>query len=298
MTHDGMSHPVVSVLMTAYNREPYIAEAIESVLASRFTDFELIVVDDCSTDRTVEIARRYTNDPRVRVLVNKKNLGDYPNRNRAASFAQGKYLKYVDSDDVLRSHGLEVMVVALEKFPESGFGLERPDLPGQPYPVAVSPAESYREHFLGNGLFGCGPSGALMRASSFRAVGGFRELRMVGDIDMWLRLGARYPTVKFTHGLVWWRSHENQEINAQTTSTMTAGLRVQLDALTDVACPLTAAERNEALRRVRWGFARSVWHHALRQGRPGFAAKMFRASALTGFQLFRALFPLQPKDVR
>ncbi|HEV2714429.1 MAG TPA: glycosyltransferase family A protein, partial [Terriglobales bacterium] len=96
-----MATPLVSVLMTAYNREKYIAEAIESVLASNFKDFELIIVDDCSKDRTAEIARRYTSDSRVQVHVNEKNLGDYPNRNRAASLARGKYLKYLDSDDVI-----------------------------------------------------------------------------------------------------------------------------------------------------------------------------------------------------
>src|ERR1041384_4534965 len=105
-----MAVPLVSLLITAYNREQFVAEAIESVLAQTFTDFELIVVDDGSQARTIEIARRYCKDSRVQVHVNKKNLGDYANRNRAASFARGKYLKYLDSDDVLNPHGLEVMV--------------------------------------------------------------------------------------------------------------------------------------------------------------------------------------------
>src|SRR5205814_9393285 len=99
-----MSAPLISVLTTAYNREKYIAEAIESVLASTFKDFEMIIVDDCSKDHTVEIARRYSSDPRVQVHVNEKNLGDYPNRNCASSFACGIYLKYLDSDDVIYSH--------------------------------------------------------------------------------------------------------------------------------------------------------------------------------------------------
>jgi glycosyltransferase involved in cell wall biosynthesis len=58
---DGNNSPLVSVLMTAYNREKYIAEAIESVLASTFTNFELIIVDDCSADQTVSIARAIRN---------------------------------------------------------------------------------------------------------------------------------------------------------------------------------------------------------------------------------------------
>src|SRR4051794_18649391 len=64
------TRPAVSVLLTAFNREAYVAAAIESVLAQTFADFELLVVDDRSTDGTVEIARRYLSDPRVRVIEN------------------------------------------------------------------------------------------------------------------------------------------------------------------------------------------------------------------------------------
>ena len=86
-----MSGPLVSILTTSYNREKYIAECIESVLASAFRDYEYIVVEDCSTDRSYEIALEYAKkDARIRVYRNEKNLGDYPNRNRAASYATGK----------------------------------------------------------------------------------------------------------------------------------------------------------------------------------------------------------------
>jgi glycosyltransferase involved in cell wall biosynthesis len=76
------------------------------VLASSFKDFELIIVDDCSKDHTVEIERRYRSDPRVQIHVNEKNLGDYPNRNRAANYANGKYPGYLDSDDIIYPYGL------------------------------------------------------------------------------------------------------------------------------------------------------------------------------------------------
>ena len=80
--------PLVSLLMTAFNREKYIAEAIESVLASTYTNFELIVVDDCSKDATVEIARKYEKqDERIKVYINEINLGQFPNRNKAAEYA-------------------------------------------------------------------------------------------------------------------------------------------------------------------------------------------------------------------
>ena len=92
--------PAVSVVMTAYNRADYIGASIESVLAQSFTDFELIVVDDQSTDGTVALVQRYLGDPRVRLVVNERNLGDYPNRNHGSTFARGEFLSYHDSDDI------------------------------------------------------------------------------------------------------------------------------------------------------------------------------------------------------
>src|SRR5262249_30288951 len=104
------SAPPVSVVMTAYNREDLIAASIDSVLAQTFADFELVIVDDCSSDGTAEIARAYERtDARVRVVVNEQNLGDYPNRNRAASLVRGSLFKYHDSDDLMYPHCLAVM---------------------------------------------------------------------------------------------------------------------------------------------------------------------------------------------
>ena len=91
-----MNSPIISVLMTTYNREKYVGAAIESVLKSSFKDFELVVVDDRSKDKTVDIVREWqAKDDRVKLFINEQNLGDYPNRNQAAAHATGKYLKYV-----------------------------------------------------------------------------------------------------------------------------------------------------------------------------------------------------------
>jgi glycosyltransferase involved in cell wall biosynthesis len=94
------------------------------VLAQTLQDFELIVSDDRSTDRTVEIANEYARrDPRVRVSVNERNLGDYGNRRVIASLARGRFLKYHDSDDVMYPHCLAVMADSLLKEPSAAFAL-------------------------------------------------------------------------------------------------------------------------------------------------------------------------------
>ena len=118
--------PTVSVLTTVYNRAKFLGECIESVQQSRFSDYEHIIVDDGSTDDSVAIAKRYAaQDSRIKVFVNEKNLGDYPNRNQAAKHASGKYLKYLDADDLHGPWILNVMVDAMEQFPDCRCGIVR-----------------------------------------------------------------------------------------------------------------------------------------------------------------------------
>lgn len=207
--------PMVSVLMTTYNREKYLSFAAESVLNSTWKDLELIIVDDGSKDRTVSIARDYERkDPRVRVFINEKNLGDYLNRNRAAFHARGKYLKYVDSDDYIYPWALEIMVKCMEDHPEAGWGLcsMEPNAK-RPFPFMLSPKEAYEYHYLGPGLFRRAPLSSIIRKDVFDSVDGFRPIRMAGDYEMWHRLSQSFPVVLMPAGMVWYRVHESQEIN-------------------------------------------------------------------------------------
>jgi glycosyltransferase involved in cell wall biosynthesis len=279
-----VSGPVVSVLVTAFNREKYIAEAIESVLAQTFDDFELIIVDDCSSDHTVEIARRYASDPRVQLHVNERNLGDYPNRNRAASLAKGKYLKYLDSDDMLYPFGLGAMVEMMSRHPSAALGLQRPSPKDRPFPIVLTPEQSYREHYLEDGLFGVGPTGTIILASAFQRCGGFSGKRYVGDAEMWLKLAAVYPVLKFMEGLVWWRSHSEQEIVAgyQTLAYASLDYSIQVQALTASKCPLDANERARAMRWLKYRHARSILRLALAKRHPRNAIEIMRQ---TGFSV-------------
>ena len=208
--------PLVSVLMTVYNREKYIAEAIESVINSSYQNWELIIVDDQSKDRSVEIARSYeAKDTRIRVYVNEVNLGDYPNRNKAASYAKGKYLKYLDSDDIIYPHGLEVMVSAMEKFPEAGMGVSDLNNKGeQSYPYLVDSYNCYLTHFFGASFLYHGPTGCIYNTDIFNSIKGFDiEYGVATDLDYNLKLAMKYPVVIFNRDLYWWRPHFDQEIN-------------------------------------------------------------------------------------
>jgi len=202
----------LSVLMTAFNREKYIGEAIESVLESTFKNFELIIVDDCSIDSTIKIARKYeTLDSRVKVYVNEKNLGDYPNRNRAASLAKGKYIKYVDSDDIIYPSCLETMFNSMEKL-AGNVGLACGHYQKKPLPVKLNPIESYYQHFNGGGLFGRSPLSAIIKKDYFEKIGGFSNERMVSDFEFWFRSGLDTGIVCLQDGMQWSREHDGQEV--------------------------------------------------------------------------------------
>lgn len=214
-----MKELLVSVLMTAYNREEYIGKAIESVLASTYTDLELIIVDDCSSDNTVKIAKEYASkDSRIKVFVNEQNLGDYPNRNKAASYATGKYIKYLDSDDIIYPHGLEVMMRSMEQFPEAGFGLSSISDIERPYPVCLLPHDAYWEHFNGYGHFDRAPGSGIIKKEAFDAVGGFSGTRHIGDQELWFSIGRIFPLVKLQRDLVWDRTHKGQEKDIEKSS--------------------------------------------------------------------------------
>lgn len=236
---------LISILMTAYNREKYIGEAIESVLASSYTNFELIVVDDVSKDKTVEIAQRFAEkDSRVKVYVNEKNLGDYPNRNKAASYAQGKYLKYVDADDMLYDYGLEVMVRFTEMFPEAGFGLGCYPDDNKPFPYLIEPREIYLESFGKSNHFDRAPGSGLIKTKVFNEVGGFSGKRMVGDYEFWFKISRKYSMVKLPLDLYWNRIHPEQESQTEYARKNYSALRNTIleEALKDPDCPLTKEE--------------------------------------------------------
>lgn len=102
-------NPEVSVIIPAYNTEAYLAQAIESALGQTLQNIEVIVVDDASTDNTLEVAKSF-NDKRLKVLANEQNLGAAAARNRALKTAQGKWIAVLDSDDWYATERLEKLV--------------------------------------------------------------------------------------------------------------------------------------------------------------------------------------------
>ncbi len=107
--------------MSAYNSEKYVAEAIESILNQTFKDFEFIIVNDGSTDKTVEIIKKYAkSDERIKFIDNKKNAGIVAALNQGLDFCHGEYIARMDSDDISLPERFEKQAKYMDKHPECG----------------------------------------------------------------------------------------------------------------------------------------------------------------------------------
>lgn len=111
--------PTVTVLMTLHNKGPYVEEAVRSVLANTFTDLELLVVDDASTDDGVAVVKRIS-DPRIRILESAVNTGRPAAANRGYAAARGRYVAVLDADDRMHPERIARQVAFLDDHPEVG----------------------------------------------------------------------------------------------------------------------------------------------------------------------------------
>ena len=106
---------LVSVIMPSYNTAEYISESIASVRKQSYADWELIIVDDCSTDNTDEIVKSFLSDKRIKYIKNETNSGAAVSRNRALREAKGKWISFLDSDDLWHPEKLEKQIRFMEK---------------------------------------------------------------------------------------------------------------------------------------------------------------------------------------
>lgn len=116
--------PKVSVIVPVYGVEKFVADAVESILAQSFEDFELLIIDDCSPDRSIEICESY-DDPRIRIIRHEFNRGLAGARNTGVRNAQGDYLGFLDSDDLWTADKLALHVAHLDANPDVGVSFSR-----------------------------------------------------------------------------------------------------------------------------------------------------------------------------
>lgn len=115
------NNPEISVIMSVYDGQSCLLEAVESILNQTFKDFEFIIIDDGSTDRTPEILKEYARkDERIKIITNPKNIGLTKSLNQAIKEAKGKYIVRMDADDISLPERLEQQIEFMRKNPEAG----------------------------------------------------------------------------------------------------------------------------------------------------------------------------------
>lgn len=206
----------VSVIIPAYNAEKYIAETIESVLRQSYQDYEIIVVDDGSTDKTRSILESYTD--RVRYFY-KENGGPASARNLGIKHARGEYIALLDADDIWLPQKLEKQIEVFEKSPDIGLvhsgSIVFDDKNINPERIRFKD-ERYCSGDVFPYLFICnfiGNSTVVLRKTCFDAVGLFDEspgFFGTEDYDMWLRISYRYAVEFIPTPLIKYREHANQ----------------------------------------------------------------------------------------
>ncbi|OYT69781.1 MAG: hypothetical protein CFK52_12965 [Chloracidobacterium sp. CP2_5A] len=222
-----MTKPLVSVVLCVYNRADYLGEAIASILNQTLDDFELIVVDDASTDASPEVARGF-GDPRLRYFRNETNCGHAPSLNRGIVEAQGRHVALMDSDDISLPERLERQVAFLEANPEVAlcggwvetFGAreELRRFPREP--------EEVNARLLTECPFST-PTILMRRQATAGRRFDFERFGLAFDYAYWVEVAAAAAVANLPQTLLKYRIHEGQTTVARRAGQL-AGTRIVL----------------------------------------------------------------------
>ena len=220
--------PVVSILVPNYNHARFLRRRIDSILAQTFQDFELILLDDCSTDDSQLILLEYASDPRVRVEFNDVNSGNpFKQWNKGVRLAQGKYIWMAESDDYADERLLERLVAVLEADPQISFAycqsrcVTEDDRFGAFAESSLDDAQRWAADFCEEGPEACrkfflpynpisNASAVVFRRDIYEQAGGADEsLRLCGDWKLWAAMALCGRVAYLCEPLNYFRTHEN-----------------------------------------------------------------------------------------
>ena len=200
----------VTVLMAAYNGARYLKDAIDSILNQTFKDFEILIIDDGSTDQSAEIVQSYK-DPRIRFLRNEQNMGIVVTRNRGIKEMRGEYLAILDCDDVSPPKRLEKEFNFLKKNPSFGLvgGKTRfIDQNGLSTGVILN-YDSLPERLPAMLLFtNCFSNSAVMIRTSALPPDGYRDFGGASDYDLMTRIAKKWRLKNLPQTMLKYRTHD------------------------------------------------------------------------------------------
>jgi glycosyltransferase involved in cell wall biosynthesis len=252
--------PLVSVLMVTYNSGAYVADAINSVLQSSYLNFELIISDDASSDGTWALIQSFE-DERIRNYKQRKNLGEYPNRQFSISKAKGTYCLFVDGDDLIYPNALEEMVKSMEQFPKAVLGISRPE--NEEYgarPVYLTARDTFEIQYFTHDILGLSLARNIFRTSALQQMNAFPTNHINGDDFIRFQLAIENGIVVLKDGLVKWQSRTGQASEKLKGNIKGIILRYELNKtfLENRKAPIDQHQKIKAKKQMNVRFARQV----------------------------------------
>jgi len=227
---------LVSIVVASYNHAEYLVERMQSLLEQTYPLIEILVIDDCSSDNSVEILRNFATDPRVSLIIREVNGGWVAVSNQGSELASGEYLLYANCDDACEPEMVSKLVEAMQKNPSAGVAFCRSlmvdasgkvlgdDYAGREPAFKARCADdtliSGREmsRFLLHSCVMPNLSAVLMRKSEFLAAGSFSgQYKVSSDWDLFFRLSERCDVAYVAAPLNYFRQHETT-VRSQTKS--------------------------------------------------------------------------------
>lgn len=199
---------LVSIIMPSYNTAKYIAESINSVLAQTYSNWELLIVDDCSTDNTDEIVKPFLANERIKYFKNEKNSGAAVSRNKALREAKGKWIAFLDSDDLWLPEKIERQISFMKKhdYKFSYTGYEKIDEASAPLNILVSgPEKVTKKEMYRYCWIGC--LTVMYNAEQIGLVQ-IKDIKKNNDYAMWLQVSKKASCYLLPENLAKYRIRE------------------------------------------------------------------------------------------
>lgn len=207
--------PLFTIATITYDSSKWVRQTIESILCSSFTDFELLISDDCSTDNTWDIVKEYS-DVRIRSWRNENNIGEYPNRNKVLNESKGQYILFVDGDDILYRDSLNNYASLINYFPEvpAIWGVYPVYFDFVVFPYLFTALELSSLNFLSTyPITVVGFAESLFNVNALKDMGGLDERFASGDTFLKRKFSCIYDVLLIPAGAVFWRQHDGQASN-------------------------------------------------------------------------------------
>ncbi|HMO34356.1 MAG TPA: glycosyltransferase family 2 protein [Lacibacter sp.] len=276
-----MEQPLFTIITVTYNSSKWVGQAIESVLASSYTDFEYIIADDCSSDETWSIIQEY-NDPRIRAWRNNSNMGEYPNRNAALREAKGRYIYFIDGDDVINKHALRNLREYIYFFPDAImiWGVPPAAIDFAVLPYQFEPPTTMRLIYESSAPMAMiGFTETVFRRDALKRVGFLSEEYAIGDTYIKKRLALEGPVLLVAMGFAFWRRSDTQ---ASRKASLNYSVFLEAHNIDLKVVSMSGLLNKEKLIcRIKGSFIRRLFRHTLLKGRILLFFQLYRKSGLS-----------------